>query len=793
MSAAPGSRISELAERRRSLLADLRARPSGLEWCASHTDIVDDLVRSVYADLLTKLDEMPPFAVVATGGYGRCELAPHSDVDLTVVPLDESHPALEKAIKLFFRGLHDAVADGFGMRLGYALRYVPDCPSLDPKTRSGLIDARFVVGTSEAHEALMRAFWSTFPVAEFLIDKVEEQRAMEARSNDTPYATQPDLKHGAGGLRSFQAANWIGAALGERMLRPGQDYNEVASCRNLLHLIAGRAFDTVTHAKRQELADLIGGDPFAIGSSLAANLASLQSHYSKCLERLFDARFPLAKNIEAIRGEARISAIANAGQAAVGIANATRLGLRVSDTKSQPSDSTSASQALAAVSAGEMTIRNLDRSGVLDVLLPELTACRTVLPRDSSHEFTVFEHTLRVVRNLDSLAPDTFLGSVAADLRDRAPIYLAALLHDVGRAEGEEGHDERGAEIARAVCERWGLYETTKETVCWLVREHLTLDRTLRMRDVMNPDTAIEFAEVVGTPERLAMIALLTWADINAVNAHAWTLAQEAFLKELYHRTLAVLTTDDATYTDSAMYRRRLLELSRSLDVPQAEYEAFLESMPAHYLIGTDPALAHAHFGLVSAARGGDANVVLYDMNEMGCTDVTVCCPDARGLLSRILGVLYSMELSIVAIRASTTDDLSPVALDTITVSFGGRPVPSSTAARLVKALLSVLTGAENVETVMRAAKKDPDLPQNVLTFQYIQGNPGIIEIQAPRGRGMAYRISRQLSAHGINILSARVGQWAGSGTAAFYVSAADGGPLDPALVARSLEGQKVY
>ncbi len=792
MSAAPRSRTEELADRRRSLLAELRSRPLGLEWCALHTEVVDSLVRSVYAGLLGKLDEMPAFAVVATGGYGRSELAPWSDVDLTVVPLDESHPAFEKAIKMFFRDLHDAVSGGFGMRLGYALRYVSDCASLDPKTRSGLIDARTVVGSSEAHEALTRAFWSTFPVAEFVIDKIEGQRAMEARSNDTPYATQPDLKHGAGGLRSFQAANLIGAAIGERMSQPGRDYDEVVMYRNLLHLIAGRQFDTMTHAKRQEIADLVGGDPFAIGSSLANSLASLQSHFANCLERLVDARFELAKNVESIRGEARIGASATAGQAAIGIANATRLGLRVSDAKARPAETTSASEALAAVSAGETTLRNLDKSGVLEVLLPELTACRTVIPKDSSHDFTVFEHTLRVIRNLDSLAPDTFLGSVAADLRDRAPIYLAALLHDVGRAEKEEGHDERGAEIALAVCERWGMYETTKETVCWLVREHLSFDRTLRMRDVTNPDTAIEFAQLVGTPERLAMLALLTWADINAVNSQAWTLAQETFLRDLYQRTLAVLTAEDAPSTDSAIYRRRLLEQSKSLDVPQGEYEAFLDSMPAHYLIGTDPALAHAHFGLVRAAKKGEVSVVLFDTPEMGCTDVTVCCRDASGLLSRILGVLYALELSIVAIRASTTADERPVALDTITVSFGGRPVPTSTAARLVKTLKSVLTGAENVEDVMRAAKKDPDLPQNVLTVNYIAGNPGIIEIQAPRGRGMAYRLARQLSSNGINILSARVGQWAGTGTAAFYVSASDGSALDPAMVARALEAQKV-
>jgi len=82
------------------------------------------------------------------------------------------------------------------------------------------------------------------------------------------------------------------------------------------------------------------------------------------------------------------------------------------------------------------------------------------------------------------------------------------------------------------------------------------------------------------------------------------------------------------------------------------------------------------------------------------------------------------------------------------------------------------------VEAFMRVQKLDPDRRQEVVQWAFQKGNPGILEFRAPRGRGLAYRLSKQIAAQGWNIESARFGQWAGLGSAAFYVSGQDGGEL---------------
>ncbi|HXH61461.1 MAG TPA: HD domain-containing protein, partial [Fimbriimonadaceae bacterium] len=409
------------------------------------------------------------------------------------------------------------------------------------------------------------------------------------------------------------------------------------------------------------------------------------------------------------------------------------------------------------------------------------------MPVDASHDYSVFEHTLRVVRHLDSPPQDSFIAPVLAGIEDLGPLYLAALLHDVGRQESEDSHAEVGEQVASKVCDRWDVYRATREAVCWLVRNHLEFGRFIRMRDVMHPDTVQEFAALVGSPERLAMLAALTWADVNAVAAGTWTPAHETFMQTLYERTLALLTTDETVTADSALTRQRLLRQSKGLDVPHEEYEAFLEAMPSNYLFSTDPSLALAHYGLYRSALEGSVSVVFHDVPQVGGTDVTVCCRDAPGVLSRILGVLYANDVSIVSIRASTSEGEVPVALDTITASSSGRPIQKRKASRIAAQIESVIAGGEEVDALIRLSKKDPERHQQVLEYRLLPGRPAIIEVQAPRGRGLAFRLSRQLSAVGVDIVGARVGQWAGTGTAAFYVLMDDGTDVGQETVARAL------
>ncbi|HRK23145.1 MAG TPA: HD domain-containing protein, partial [Fimbriimonadaceae bacterium] len=477
---------------------------------------------------------------------------------------------------------------------------------------------------------------------------------------------------------------------------------------------------------------------------------------------------------------------ADLSQAVRAVAAGLPLGLRTELPLPEISPGVRGPEALFAIGTGEATLRELDRAGLLGRLAPELDACRTLMPEDSVHAFSVFEHSLRTVRNLDGFAPDSFCGRLREGLASPSALYLAALLHDVGKIDQARPHSEVGAEIAADIAIRWGLAKGVAGTVEWLVRHHLAMARFVGMRDVSDPKTVEEFAAIVGDRERLDMLTVLTCADVQAVAPGAWTPAQDAFLRELHGRTSALMESEIPVRDDPQLHRRRLLKHLKSHPIPDEEIESFLSRLPAQYAVGTPAEMVPLHMRWVSDAESGTPTVAWDHDRERRLSEVTVCAADAPGLLSRILGVLYAFDLSVHGLRANTTSGEPAVALDTVLVSFGHHPVPPSTCAMAARSLKEVLTGASALDQVLRSHGKDPDRNQNDFTYDFIPGSPGILEVRAPRGRGMAFRISKMIAAAGWNIVSARFGQWAGRGAAAFYVLGPSG-PLDREDVERVL------
>ena len=765
-------RFDDLLQQKERHIKALSPEHDGLAWCADHARIVDRGIQIIYDSIFQQINRPPALAIIATGGFGRCELAPHSDIDLTVVPLEDDDPQLDPILRAIFRAIHHFLGGKLKYEVGYSYRLIADLPGLDQVTRTGLLDARFVVGSNLVFSTMMESFWKSLPSGEFVFEKNTEREFENLRTHTQPLVVEPHLKEGAGGLRSFQCSNWIRAAIGERAIRPSKGYDQIIAIRNLLHASSQRKQDSLTQTRANTLCEQYDYEQSKLMTITLQSMLELDQVFQDTKERLKESRFQLSDSVIAIRGEARTISPANAGDAAAGIAIATQLGLNVSAIGNSYTNTINGHSAMYAFSQGEKVIRNIDRAGALEVLLPELVACRTLLPGDPSHVYSVFEHSLQVIKHLDNASNIPYYCEVKNAISDLAPVYLAGLLHDAGKLKSQtsgKSHSEEGAEIANRIGEKYGLTASTTDTVSWLISEHLTMSLFIRIRDISLPETIIEFAKLVGTVDRLNMLALLTWADISAVNQNSFTSAQDLFLRELVAKTSEALQGNiPSIESQNELRRRQLRRLKKSNNAE--DLDAFLETLPASYLTGTPLSAVSNHIEFVKCARIGQSVVDTHHQLDLAATEVLVCSPDRQGLLSDILGVFYAYDLSIGGLKAYTTSDEVPVAIDSFTVRFNGRPVPTGTLQYVVSTLQQILDGVLTLKDFLSSKGKDPERSQVITRFKVLPGTPAILEIHAPRGRGMPYRLVRLLTEHKLNIQTARIGQWAGSAAASFYV-----------------------
>ncbi|MDQ2986148.1 MAG: HD domain-containing protein, partial [Armatimonadota bacterium] len=546
---------------------------TGLSWCLRNTEIADAVLQDVFSSTCPNA----AIAVAAVGGYGRCELGPYGDLDMVFLSLNEETSQGEDDVRALFKALL-AISDEIGWDIDYALRYTSDVQGLDDKSRTALLDARLVAGQEGVFARFMAEFNDTFPVARFLSDKRRERLDFRKKFGYTPRKVEFNLRDGAGGLRDYQAATWFRKVLAaERISGLEDSYDFMIAVRNALQITTGRKEDRLLRTRHAHVASRLGSEPQRVFAKLMRSAELFQEEWRKALMLAQMGELALAAGVVAKDGACVIEPGATLSAAAAGVCRAVDLGIRV-EPGQIPNDVVGDGPAAAdKLTTGAHYLRALDRSGVLSALIPAFHDTKYLLPDDPVHEFTVGEHTLCVVENLDELRSTGDHGAAWSDADHRA-LYLAAILHDLGKADSSAPHSVVGEDLSRQAESRLGLQPNEGDEIAWLVREHLTLARMARTHDLQSPGTPLELARICGTQQRLAMLYLLTIADIGAVSSETLTPHGLHSICDLYEKARSVIGVDEVQ-TDPAVYRSAALEKLRKLDEGEGVQD-FLETMP---------------------------------------------------------------------------------------------------------------------------------------------------------------------------------------------------------------------
>jgi [protein-PII] uridylyltransferase len=703
------------------------------------------------------------FAIVATGGLGRGEFLPYSDLDLTLVHDNMPREIVTQVAELLWYPLWDA-----NIHIDHSVRTVPEALQVageDISAGLAMLDARHIAGDADLSALLVggaRRQWRT-GIASRFDELVEHVHARWERSGEIAHRAEPDLKNGRGGLRDVQLLNALAIAqladaypsrsLASPMGTLGDAHLALLNVRTELHRVSRKGREMLL----AQFADEIGaalhiGDRFDLARVLSDAARTISYYVDAGLRTAANAlprrgfaalrrpvRRPLDEGVIEFAGEVILARDARperdpglilrvaAASATTGLPMAASTLSRLAEAAPElrtPWPRQALKDLLVMLAAGPAavaTVEALDRTGLWGRLFPEWGAVRDLPPRDVVHIWTVDRHLIETVSRASA-----FTTRVSRpDL-----LVLGALCHDIGKGRGGD-HSVIGAELATQIGTRLGLWPSDIDVLSKIVRYHLLLPDTATRRDLQDPKTIATVVDALGGDSvLLELLHVLAEADSLATGPGVWGDWKASLIGDLVRRCRLVMAGDPLPHPDP------------------------VESQH------------------LSLASDGGVHVELTTTDATHVFSVTMIAPDRRGLLSKAAGVL---ALNSLRVHSASVNSHDGVAINTFLVSphFGTPPASDLLRHQFVLALSGELDVVEALEKRDREAAATNtarageipaavpisrvQAPPRVLWFDGTSPGEFILQIRSTDRPGLLARLTSVIERDGVDVNWAKV------------------------------------
>jgi [protein-PII] uridylyltransferase len=787
------------------------------------------------------------WALVALGGFGRGNLSFLSDLDLLVLHQGRFSQALQEVIQKLFYGLWDA--DFEVGHVTASVSAVKKLVQEDFSVLTTHLESRFIAGDQAFFDNWRRGFLKSFGKRQrrkFFQDLLLNRQERLSRYGETSYLLEPHLKEGVGGLRDLHTIRWVGNVYlndpsWRTMTREGwltleekhwmeQAHDFLWRVRLQLHQLTNRRQDQLYFPEQEKLADRLG----FLDSDQVSAVEAFMRHYYRHTARIRRTTSFILDHLQQIHGNRfkrpRRKRILPGPLLLEGqniqflqpelIPENPRLLMRIfwqcvrSNAHFHHQTGRIIRENLrtfghAAREDPEVIEQFFDillhpvqdfpvleamlETGFLQVFLPEFAAVRYRVQHDVYHLYTVDEHLLRTERELHFMEeePDESLEKIGlrdifVQIKNRRILYLAALLHDIGKGQGKN-HSIRGVEMVRTIAGRLKLNPRQTDLLCFLVGHHLLLPDTALKRDLTDEKPLVQCAMQVSDHERLRLLYLLTIADSRATGPGVWNAWRASLLRGFYIKVDQILFRGDWKGEDvekrSQELRKEVLALVGNT-YDKRKLTRWLNALSSRYLLSQEPDAVVRHYAMEQKL---ESRSLTFDARpfEEEMWEITVATRDFRGLFALITGVLWAHGLNILSADIFTRK--SGIALDVLIVErlidpFRPHELLGSIENNLAKSIedrshLDRLLASKHKPSLLQP-KAVPRKEDRVIINEEASDLFTVIEVYTWDRPGVLYIICNTFYKLGISIQLAKISTPGAQVADVFYVTDQEGNKL---------------
>ena len=784
-------------------ISDIYLEPTKInKYLRKHSNVIENSIKRKFKDL--NLHEN--FVIYANGGFGRKEMFPTSDVDISIVEIkkNKNFNNLEK----FISYLWDQ-----GFKVGHSVRTIKDIKNIsksDIKEFTSYLTRRSIISNKDIDKEITMTLSKLWTKNNFYNEKYIEQQKRHNQFFSTAFNLEPDLKESPGTMRDFQTALWIlqhcfgldsQPAIKKSKLLDGQykntviAYNFIKFLRFHANLLTDR--NRLSFESQIEISKNINSISEKDTKSTVEKMmrkyyemAEYISYFNNTVFEKYNETYPknLFKNANPIyKHKSKIGINENIDiktnkdlifKLFLEIGKSKKINLIDTETKALlrknlnlidqefRKDKYFAEQFLDILKSKHnlsSILKTMKSLGILQRYIPEFGEVVGQMQFDLFHVYTVDEHTLKVVRNMNQMKlyeQEGFL--LEHELINKIPkieiLYIAGLFHDLGKGKGGD-HSEIGAKTSFNFAKRLGMSSTDAKLISWLVKKHLIMSSISQKKDISDPLTVNDFAKEVEQNEKLNYLYLLTVNDIRATNPALWNGWKHQLLRDLYTLTRSKINKNPIkASSDIALDRKNSVLSELNKDEKSFVKNYFSKFSDSYFNKNATESLKWQSQLII---QNKNCDLVIACKNKFdNLLEIFIKVDNSKGLFLKLTKTLEKSGLEIIDANIFTSTD-DKLAANTFITKFShhDRAFNQSELKELSMRIIKNFSNYDDFSESIKNAKKKIKFQNklNITNTHNTYKGRNLITIETSDRPGLLSDIARVFYDNNLSIFSARI------------------------------------